>query len=150
MNSPPPSAVPDSAVRVIVSRHGLAYGGKHPATLLLEAARLARAANHPVSVVWTRRKNSPGPTSGGGRDRNQSAISPDGTLAAWEFHNYHSGASASNSLRSSQPANRIHLSSADLRSGSYRGLAATANHFARESHIDDLAHAAGLDPSNFV
>ncbi|HXO29653.1 MAG TPA: molybdopterin cofactor-binding domain-containing protein, partial [Thermoanaerobaculia bacterium] len=27
-----------------------------------------------------------------------------------------------------------------------RGLAATANHFARESHMDELAHAAGMDP----
>src|SRR5207244_6544835 len=33
-----------------------------------------------------------------------------------------------------------------LRQGPYRGLAATANHFARESHMDELAHAIGLDP----
>src|SRR5262249_21986502 len=32
---------------------------------------------------------------------------------------------------------------------SYRGLAATANHFARESHMDDLAHAVGIDPLAF-
>jgi isoquinoline 1-oxidoreductase len=36
-----------------------------------------------------------------------------------------------------------------MRQGSYRGLAATANHFARESHMDDLAHAAKLDPLEF-
>src|SRR5262249_42662521 len=33
--------------------------------------------------------------------------------------------------------------------GSYRALAATANHFARESHLDELAHAVGLDPLAF-
>jgi len=32
----------------------------------------------------------------------------------------------------------------------YRGLAATANHFARESHIDELAHAVNMIHSNFV
>jgi len=33
-----------------------------------------------------------------------------------------------------------------LRSGSYRGLAATANHFARETHMDALANTAKMDP----
>ena len=36
-----------------------------------------------------------------------------------------------------------------MRQGSYRGLAATANHFARESHIDELAHAVNMDPLEF-
>ena len=36
-----------------------------------------------------------------------------------------------------------------LRQGSYRGLAATANHFAREVHMDELAHALTLDPLEF-
>ena len=36
-----------------------------------------------------------------------------------------------------------------LRSGSYRGLAATANHFAREMHMDALARAAKLDAVEF-
>ena len=33
-----------------------------------------------------------------------------------------------------------------LAQGSYRALAATANNFARESHIDELAAACGIDP----
>ena len=33
-----------------------------------------------------------------------------------------------------------------LRSGSYRGLAATANHFARETHMDALGRMANVDP----
>jgi isoquinoline 1-oxidoreductase len=36
-----------------------------------------------------------------------------------------------------------------LRQGSYRGLAATANHFARESHMDELSQAVGMDPLQF-
>src|SRR5580693_5880820 len=41
-------------VRVIVPDTGSAYGGKHTPDAALEAARLARAANKPVKIVWTR------------------------------------------------------------------------------------------------
>jgi isoquinoline 1-oxidoreductase len=40
-------------------------------------------------------------------------------------------------------------SSAPLRQGSYRALAATANNFARECFMDELAGAAGADPLEF-
>jgi nicotinate dehydrogenase subunit B len=43
----------------------------------------------------------------------------------------------------------FHHSKSPLRQGSYRALAATANHFARESHIDDLAHLVAMDPLEF-
>ena len=43
----------------------------------------------------------------------------------------------------------FHPSQSPLRQGSYRGLAATANHFARESHMDELAHLANMDPLEF-
>src|SRR4030095_12551897 len=36
-----------------------------------------------------------------------------------------------------------------LRSGSYRALASTANAFARESFMDELATAAGVNPLEF-
>jgi isoquinoline 1-oxidoreductase len=36
-----------------------------------------------------------------------------------------------------------------LPQGSYRALAATANHFARESHMDELARRIGADPLEF-
>src|SRR5262249_13999881 len=62
-------------------------------------------------------------------------------------HNYNSGGSAIRPLY--EIANQsvaFHSSRSPLRQGSYRALAATANHFARESHVDDLAHAVGMDP----
>jgi len=43
----------------------------------------------------------------------------------------------------------FHRTASPLRQGSYRGLAATANHFARESHIDELAHAVRMEPLEF-
>jgi len=74
----------------------------------------------------------------------------DGRITAWEFHNYNSGSSGMQ-ITYEIPNRQIvfHPSKSPLRQGSYRGLAATANHFARESHIDELAHAVGMDPLEF-
>jgi isoquinoline 1-oxidoreductase len=47
------------------------------------------------------------------------------------------------------PKTEFHNAHSPLRQGSYRALAATANHFARESHMDDLAHAVKMDPLEF-
>jgi nicotinate dehydrogenase subunit B len=80
----------------------------------------------------------------------KSAIGADGKLTAWDFHNYHSGMSAIETPY--DVANRrtqYHPVPLVLRSGSYRGLAATANHFARETHMDVLAREAQLDPLEF-
>jgi nicotinate dehydrogenase subunit B len=43
----------------------------------------------------------------------------------------------------------FHGADTPLRQGSYRALAATANTFAREMHLDELAHALHLDPLAF-
>ena len=40
----------------------------------------------------------------------------------------------------------FHVTRTPLRQGSYRALAATANGFARESQLDEVAHRLGLDP----
>jgi isoquinoline 1-oxidoreductase len=41
---------------------------------------------------------------------------------------------------------RFQPADSPLPQGSYRALAATANHFARESHLDEVAAAVGADP----
>src|SRR5262249_11727547 len=43
----------------------------------------------------------------------------------------------------------FHGADSPLRQGSYRALASTANTFARESHLDDLARAVEIDPLAF-
>ncbi|MBV9886190.1 MAG: xanthine dehydrogenase family protein molybdopterin-binding subunit, partial [Acidobacteria bacterium] len=74
----------------------------------------------------------------------------DGVLTAWEFHNYNSGGSGIGTpyVVANQRV-QFHETKSPLRQGSYRGLAATANHFARECAMDELAHAAGVDPLEF-
>ncbi|MGC0771920.1 MAG: molybdopterin cofactor-binding domain-containing protein [Candidatus Acidiferrum sp.] len=143
--------VAESNVRVIVPDTGSAYGGKHTGDAALEAARLARAAGRPVKVVWTREEEFTWAYfRPAGVIEIKSGIAADGMLTAWEFHNYNSGMSAIETPYN-VPNQHIefHSTQCPLRSGSYRGLAATANFFARESHMDALARAAKMDSLDF-
>src|SRR5262249_8087257 len=117
----------------------------------IEAARLARAAGRPVRVVWTREEEFTWAYfRPAGVIEVKSGIASDGKLAAWEFHNYHSGSSGIETpYVVSNVHTEYHAVPLILRCVSYRGLAATANHFARETHMDELARAANLDPLDF-
>ena len=143
--------VSENNVRVIVPDTGAAYGGKHTGDAALEAARLARAAGHPVKVVWTREEEFTWAYfRPAGVIEIKSGIAADGTLTAWEFHNYNSGMSAIETPYAVPNQHvEFHTTECPLRSGSYRGLAATANFFARESHMDDLARAVRGEPLEF-
>jgi len=141
----------EDKVRVIVPDTGSGYGGKHTGECAIEAARLARAAGKPVKLVWTREEEFTWAYfRPAGVIDIKSGVKSDGTITAWQFHNYNSGASGIQ-IKYDIPNNDIQFRPANspLRQGSYRGLAATANHFARESHIDELAHAVNMDPLAF-
>ncbi len=143
--------ISEDKVRVIVPDTGSGYGGKHTGECAIEAARLAKAAGKPVKLVWTREEEFTWAYfRPAGVIDIKSGVKNDGTITAWEFHNYNSGP-AGIQIKYDIPNNdiRFHPSDSPLRQGSYRGLAATANHFARESHIDELAHAVNMDPLDF-
>src|SRR6267378_4308249 len=143
--------IPESSVRAIVPDTGSAYGGKHTSDAALEAARLSRAAGHPVKIVWTREEEFTWAYfRPAGVIEVKSGIATDGSLTAWEFHNYHSGSSGIETPYDvSNQRTEYHSVPLVLRTGSYRGLAATANHFARETHMDALAHSVNIDPLEF-
>ena len=138
-------------VRVLVPDTGSGYGGKHTGEAAIEAARLAKAAGRPVKVVWSREEEFTWAYfRPAGVIEVKGGVTKDGRITAWEFHNYNSGSSSLGSLYEIPNQHvEYHPTRSPLRQGSYRGLASTANHFARESHIDDLAHAIGMDPLNF-
>jgi CO/xanthine dehydrogenase Mo-binding subunit len=143
--------IPQSQVRVIVPDTGSGYGGKHTGECAIEAARLAKAAGKPVKLVWTREEEfTYAYFRPAGVIEIRSGVSEDGQIQGWEYHNYNSGPSGI-AIPYDVLHSRVefHPSESPLRQGSYRGLAATANHFARESHIDDLAAMAGIDPLEF-
>src|SRR5439155_4643462 len=141
----------EEAIRVIVPDTGGGWGGKHTGEAALEAARLARAAGRPVMVRWTREEEM---TWGYFRPFAvidvRAGIDSGGSLDAWAFTNTNSGANAIGTPYRI-PNQRIRYQPADspLRIGSYRGLAATANTFARETAMDELAIACDEDPLAF-
>ena len=143
--------IAEDKVRVMVPDTGSGYGGKHTGECAIEAARLAKATGKPVKLVWTREEEFTWAYfRPAGVIDIKSGVKSDGTITAWEFHNYNSGNSGIQ-IKYDIPNNDIqfHPSNSPLRQGSYRGLAATANHFARETHIDELAHSLNMDPLAF-
>ena len=143
--------IDEASVRVIVPNTGSAYGGKHTGEAAIEASRLARAAGRPVRLVWTREEEfSWAYFRPAGLIEVRGDTRRDGTLTAWEYDCYNAGAAG---MRTPYevPHQRIafHPTEAPLRQGSYRALAASANHFARETMVDELATAIGMDPLAF-
>ncbi len=140
----------EADVLVIVPPAGGGFGGKHGEEAI-EAARLAQAAGRPVKVHWSRAEEF---IWGYLRPMAvidiRAGLDANGAIAAWDFLDINAGAqgtafpyAAANWRVRYQPA------ASPLPQGPYRALAATANTFARESCIDELAQAAGTEPLRF-
>ncbi|MCI4372027.1 MAG: molybdopterin-dependent oxidoreductase [Thermoplasmata archaeon] len=143
--------IPPSRVRIVVPPTGSAFGGKHASDLAAGAARLALASGHPVRIVFTREEEF---AQAYFRPMAvidiRSGATKDGALTAWRFEDLNAGSAAArgpyripNQKVGNQP------SRSPLAQASYRGLAATANNFARESHIDEMAVRVGADPLEY-
>ena len=138
-------------VRVIVPPTGGGFGGKHAAGVATEAAILAREIGEPVRVAWSRSEEfTVGTLRPAAVIDVAAGATGDGELTAWTFTNINSGQAAiatpyrvANQRLDYQPAE------SPLAQASYRALAANANNFARESHLDELAHRLGRDPVEF-
>jgi isoquinoline 1-oxidoreductase len=143
--------IPTSQVRVVVPPFGSGYGGKHTGEVAVEAARLARGAGKPVKVVWTRAEEFQWAYfRPAGVIEVASGMTAEGVLTAWDFVNHHSGRSAIEGVyRIANSRTQFVTLTPPLRSGSYRALAATANNFAREVHVDEMAALAKMDPLAF-
>ena len=138
-------------VRVIVPPTGSGYGGKHTGEAAIEAAKLARAAGQPVKVRWSRADEfSFAYFRPAAVIDIRAGLDDSGRITAWQHTNINSGPMGITTPYDIRDF-RARYQPADLplRTGSYRALAATANNFARESAMDELAHLAGEDPLDF-
>jgi isoquinoline 1-oxidoreductase len=107
--------------------------------------------NRPVKLVWTRAEEfSWAYFRPAGVIDVKSTVDANGRIVTWEFDNWNSGGAG---IRTPYdiPNQRIafHAAKSPLRQGSYRALAATANHYAREMHMDWMARLLGIDPVEF-
>ncbi len=138
-------------VRVIVPDMGGGFGGKHTGQAAEDAARLAKASGRPVSIRWSRADEF---TWAYFRPAAvidcKAGLDENGSIISWEFTNINSGNAALNTPYRIPAKNEQYIpSDSPLSQGAYRCLAATANNFARECFMDELAKAAGADPLEF-
>ena len=143
--------MPGERIRVIVPDMGGGFGGKHTAEAAEEAARLAKAAERPVSVRWTRAEEfmwayfRPA-----GVIECEAGLDNGGRITAWDFATINPGGAAMDTPYAIANTKIASISTdAPLQQGPYRCLGATVNNFARESFMDELAAAAGADPLAF-
>ena len=138
-------------VRVMVPDTGSGYGGKHSGEAAIEAARLSQEAKKPVKVVWTREEEFTWAYfRPGGVIEVEAGVNKDGIITAWKFINYNSGGSGLGTQYKTTSQHTVHIpSESPLKQGSYRALASTANVFARECHITDLARLINMDQLAF-
>jgi CO/xanthine dehydrogenase Mo-binding subunit len=138
-------------VRVIEPGSGGGFGGKHTGEVAIEAARLAKEAGKPVHLRWTRAEEFTWAyCRPAGLWEIEAALDANGRLIAWDFASYNAGTAGLESpYRIPNTRTRFFRSDSPLREGSYRGIAATTNNFAREGFMDELAALAGQDPLDF-
>jgi isoquinoline 1-oxidoreductase len=143
--------IPESNVRVISFDIGGAFGGKQRGECEIEAARLAKDTGGPVKLAWTRQEEfTCSYCRPAGVVEIDSGLNERGHIQAWHHRNYNSGApSLPPPYAIPHLSCEFHRSQSPIRQGSYRSLAAVANNFARESHVNELAAMTNADPLEF-
>lgn len=142
--------IPKDKIRVIMPDTGSGYGGKHTGEAGIEAARLSKSVGKPVKVTWTREEEFKWAYFRPAGVIEVKSASLNGSIEGWEFHNYNSGSAGIECpYVVGEKHHKFHPSDSPLRQGSYRALASTANIFAIESQINDMAAMNNADPLAF-
>lgn len=151
--------LPEDKVRVLTPYVGGGFGGKSAHRQAVEAARLARATARPVAVAWTREEEFFYDTfDPAAVVEFTTALDGAGHLSLWSYDVWGAGSRGAElyydvrnvRIRSygargsaiQRDGHRLH----PFAVGPWRAPGANMNAFARESHLDIVAAAAGLDP----
>ena len=145
-------------VRVLTPWVGGGFGGKASGGQAVEAARLARLAGTPVQVAWTRAEEFFYDTfRPAAVIKIKAGVDPSGRMTFWDYGVYFAGDRGSQQYYD-VPNHRNTVFGSSWRglpgshpfaTGPWRAPGNNTNTFARESHIDALAAAAGMDPLEF-
>ncbi len=138
-------------VRMLVPRLGGGFGGKTNADVAIASARLSRAVNRPVMLSQSRTEemtwNYFKPAA---LIDIRCAVNGQGQIDAWDCDVYNCGGrGAAPPYQLANHRVRSFGSDSPLRQGAWRGLAGSANTFAIEVHMDDVASQLGEDPVEF-
>ncbi len=149
--------LPPEKVHVIVPYVGGGFGGKSASQQAIEAARLARITGKPVQVMWDRSEEFFFDTfRPAAVVKIRAGLDGTGKLTLWDYRVIGAG---SREAKSFYDAPHQRTTSAGEWSedsglhpfavGPWRAPSVNTNTFARESHIDTLAHRIGADPVEF-
>jgi len=148
---------PKDRVRVITPFVGGGFGGKISSGQALQAVRLAKVAQKPVQLTWSREDEFFYDTfRPAAAIEIQSGLAESGQLVMWDYGVYGAGGRGANlfydvphlrttvysRLAGGEPMHR-------LPTGPWRAPDNNTNSFARESHMDVIAAKAGVDPLEF-
>jgi nicotinate dehydrogenase subunit B len=145
--------MPEEQVHVKQIFLGGGFGGKSNSQQSVEAATISKLCGKPVQLVWSRKEefmyDNFRPAAvvkvAGGTDSN-------GKLQVWDFDIYCSGTRGTE-LFYAIPNKRIRSFNQGgvhpFGTGAWRAPGNNTTTFARESHIDVMAHAAGINPLDF-
>jgi isoquinoline 1-oxidoreductase len=150
--------IPAENVHVISPFVGGGFGGKTRNLQVIEAARLSKLTGKPVQVAWSREEeffyDSFRPAA---VVKIKSGVDKNARIIFWDYHVYFAGERGSQHFYSIPNSSTISHGSGwggspgthPFATGAWRAPANNTNTFARESQIDIMASAAGMDPLEF-
>jgi len=150
--------LPAQNVRVIAPFVGGGFGGKTRNTQAVEAARLSKAVGKPVQVVWSRAEEFFYDTfRPAAIVKISSGIDGAGKVVLWDYDVLYAGERGAaqfyaipNHRTTARPSGRQGGGGGHpFATGAWRAPGNNTNTFARESQIDIMAAAAGMDPVEF-
>ncbi len=149
--------VPSKNVRVITPFVGGGFGGKSNTQQSVEAARLAKLTGRPVQVMWTRKEEFFYDTfRPAAIVKIRSGLSKDGRITSWRYGVFYAGPRGAEQIYAvphHKETSYVHYTGAEgahpFATGPWRSPGNSTSSFARESHIDIMATAAGMDPVAF-
>jgi len=145
--------MPEEQVKVHNQFLGGGFGRRAQADYAVQAALIAKAVGHPVKLIWSReediRQDAYRPAV---LSRFKAALDESGSPVAWQNHfvDKHEPAEATHI-----PYEIANLDVQDFASpthvpfGPWRSVDHSQHSFFTESFIDELAHAAGVDPYEY-